>query len=122
MTRWLMMLSGLALVTTVPMSSLAHAQVYKPGIGYVEEDEWYDPSDWFDGNRSEIEDLRGDDYWEDEYSSNAGWDNPVAGPYEYEYNVEDGQVVWDERDERDTWDNYYTNDWFDDEPDFDNWY
>lgn len=73
---------------------------WDPTSGYHEE-EWYDPSDWFneEDQQVEYEDMYNGDYY-------------------------DGDVTaYDEYDEQDDYgSDYYTADWFDQEPDFDNWY
>ena len=90
------------LMTTTPLllvsmlASPLQAQDYVPGIGMVEEDEWYDPSDWFDGNELETEDIYGQ-----------------YGDYEYDYNYETNQYVVDEREETAT--DYYENELLGDE-------
>ncbi len=80
---------------------------WDPTYGYHEE-EWYDPSDWFDADTG----VEYEDY-EDNYYGNY-YDDDYTGVGEYE----------EEWYEDNDWygDNFYTSDWYDNEPEFDDWY
>ncbi len=87
---------GLALIAAPPLT----AQTY-------EEDEWYDPTDWFDGNNLEYDDTY--DYEAYDYD------------YDYGYNdVYDYGNDWNDWDAYDTWGvddwdtDYYDADYWDD--------
>lgn len=127
-----------------PTNDLA-AQEYVPGAGYVAEDEWYDPSDWFDGNDVEIEDYYEgdadayadydevydddyvDDYYDYDYDDDYYYDDDSLYD-DYYYGLDDGydfDDYWDgyeEGYEEGYYDNYYTSDWYDDDVVFDDWY
>lgn len=92
---------------------------WDPAWGYQEE-EWYDPSDWFG------DDAR-TDYKDQYYGGHDSGDRLEYDEYGY-----DDQSTYDEYGYDDPgfagfggsdfgWD-YYTHDWYDDEPDFDNWW
>jgi len=69
----------------------------------IERDEWYDPSDWFDENRLETEDVYGE-----------------GGPLEYDYDWETEEFVADEREEAFTVRDEYTDGYYDSY--YDNYY
>jgi hypothetical protein len=106
----------------------------------MHEEEWYDPSDWFDTDEGvEYEDygwLGTDDYaydydsgvydggvydaydydydpWEGEYEYE--WEEPY-GEYEYEYDP------WEGEEELEFQENYYTDDWYEYDDEFNDWY
>ena len=101
-----------------PVATMAQDYEYEPGEG-LHEEEWYDPSDWFDVD----DDIDYEYDWYDytynypyvyDYDDDYGyWD-----PYEDEWEYGDDDFVWD-----DDWEyDYYTEEWWEDEPDFDVWY
>lgn len=72
---------------------------YEPGEGYHEQ-EWYDPSDWFNWGRDFEYEANGyGDYYERDYYDGDYYD----GDYSYDYG-------------------YYTDDWFDNDGAFRGWY
>lgn len=87
---------------------------YEPGEG-LHEEEWYDPSDWFDvspGISYENDGYYGDSYWyDDDYYSDDYYDYDEYG-YDDDY-FYDRRSWYDE--------DYYTNDWWDGR-DFYEWY
>jgi hypothetical protein len=118
----LLALSFVVAASTAPAPSQAdEAWEWDPTRGYHEE-EWYDPSDWFDDDTGiDYEDDYYGTYWDDWRYDYTGYDYDP-----YDADVYDGTYV-DEYDDYgyDDYDygyDYYTGDWYDDEPDFDNWY
>lgn len=117
---------------------------------YFEEEEWYDPSDWFDGDNYEVN----DDYYEDAYGFNTdtgdyygdwyewgygddyvgnpyyanrpyyGSDYPYYGneyyEYDYDYDDEFGLDYWGP--DLNEYPHYFTDDWYDDNSLFNDWY
>lgn len=84
--------------------------------GYHEE-EWYDPSDWFNDDN----DI---DYEADYYD---GYDPDYYSADDYDYTSDDYQMYGYEGDDSMYYPDYYgydyyTNDWYDNEPGFDSWW
>ncbi len=113
------------LLALAPSAALAQDEY---GYGASEE-EWYDPSDWFDGDEIDYEDEYEYGYDEDEwfegdydaYDDNAydyddewGEDNYDV----YDYGYDDG--AYDAYDYG--YDTYYTDTWYDEEDSFFEWY
>lgn len=65
---------------------------WEPGEGYHEE-EWYDPSDWFDDDSSVDYENDNYGYYDDYYTPYYGWD---YGADEYEYYDYDNDYVFDD--------------------------
>lgn len=68
-----------------------------PAFAQVNEDEWYDPSDWFDANNYEYDDTLGLDYsyWDDELVDDE-FDWTLDGyDYDYEYEWDDDLYGYD---------------------------
>lgn len=103
LNRWLCVI---VLATPLLVAGNLSAQDYVPGAGYIAEDEWYDPSDWFDGN-----DLETEDYYDGDADAYA--DDYYYDDYDFDDHYGDGYGDYD---------NYYTDDWYDDGGDFDDWY
>lgn len=80
-----------------------------PSYAAVNEDEWYDPSDWFDGNNIEYDDTY--DYDPYDYTYTSGYD------YGYDWDYWDSYYDaydWDDYDTYGTWDyNPYTSSYWD---------
>lgn len=101
-------LMSLAMLFALPVAATAQDfevdedYEYEPGEG-LHEEEWYDPSDWFDyeaGVDRELDDVY--DYYE--------------GDYQEEYSEEDYEdgFGWDY--------SYYSDEWYDDDNDFYDWW
>lgn len=81
----------------------------------INEDEWYDPSDWFDGNNYEYDDTLGLDYsyYDDEIGD-------LASDWDYDWAYEPGDFdygMWDDYDGYAYYDDLYDegDEWFEDE-------
>ncbi len=129
----------LAMFLMIPVQALAQDYEYEEDMGEVYEEyeyepgeglhekEWYDPSDWFESDDAI-------DYETDWYDYTYNY------PYDYDYDYDfygydrgyygdDMDYGWYTENEGlyEDWEygwhyDYYTEDWFDEEPDFDDWY
>lgn len=101
-------------------SALADEQFeWDPAWGYHEE-EWYDPSDWFgDDHTVSYEDRYYGDY--EHLGDASDRDRTRAGEQAWDEYGYDDVYLYDDHGYDRGWD-YYTDDWFDEEPDFDDWY
>lgn len=131
----LVSIGSIALTSLAVFGPRAQADQYEwdPSTGYHEE-EWYDPSDWADpddgldyesdyfGDYSTFSD---EEYYDDEYYDDDYYQGDAEVYFESDYIDDEGAGVED-----DNWDNdnywqghhFYSEDWYDDAPDFDSWY
>jgi hypothetical protein len=80
---------------------------YEPGEG-IHEEEWYDPSDWFDAGG-------GVDYERDWYNYTYNYPYDYYGDGIYGYYDDGGYGFYDYEND------YYTNDWYNREGEFEDW-
>ncbi len=111
-------LSIIALAAWLAVPGAAFAQdygtayEYEPGEG-VHEEEWYDPSDWFDNDEAI-------DYENDWYDYTYNY--PETYTYDYDY-VYPGEDINPYSDLDYGWHyDYYSERWFDENDEFDVWY
>lgn len=116
--RWFVVMVALAAMAFViqPVSAMAQDYEWEPDEG-LHEEEWYDPSDWFD-----IDDDIDFEYdWYD-YTYNY----PYVYDYDYDYGYwapyEDEWEYYDDGIKYEYEYDYYTGDWYLDEVEFDEWY
>ncbi len=86
----------------------------------VEEQEWYDPSDWFDDSPDVEYDWWEDEYeyeYDDDWGDDDGYDYDDDWGYDYGYDYDDD---WGYNYGYDY--DYWTDDWYDDEGVWENWW
>ncbi len=135
--RLLAMFAAVAAFTAFSLTASAQDYEYEPGEGYHEE-EWYDPSDWdlFQDEDRGVDYERRDwyefgyDYYDDDLYYDDDYlyyDDDYRDYYDYDDDEYAQDILYD--DEEDTgwfvvdYDyDYWTDDWEDEETDFDVWY
>lgn len=129
---WLLQTIGLVMLTTMLLpTTQASAQNYDQGTAT---EEWYDVTDWFDGDDHDQADYDYDSSYDSSYDSDyETYDSSYSDDYQgyhtgygshsdtldqYDNYSDDGY----QNDRGYDSDHYYTNDWYERQSDFDSWY
>jgi len=123
--RWLVVMVALVAMAFVvqPVSVMAQGDYeYEPGEG-LHEEEWYDPSDWFDVD----DDIDYEYDWYDytynyPYVYDYDYDYDYYDLYEDDWGYEEDFRGYDDEVELEYEYDYYTDDWYLDEVEFEEWY
>lgn len=121
--QWILAATILVFLTPVILAQETWEYEWEEGEGYHEE-EWYDPSDWFDVPGEGISYENGwtdygyyDDYYYDDY-----YDYGYDTGYDYYDDTWTNGEYYNGDDWFDTGYDYYTDDWYDYDDSFTDWY
>jgi hypothetical protein len=103
--NWLRLIVGGGSLTLLVSSAAVAQSEPDSRAGYYTQEEWYDPTDWFDGDNYDWEPYY-DETWDD-YEWNDTWDYGYDYTYDYDDDLADDTTEYSYDPANDTWTNTY---------------